>query len=114
MAKLTDVVAGKTNLDITKQELDYKVRNFLRAAALGMVPSKIWDTKLSAYGGYIVVRDDGSLVCYHLFNDDEFRDYLFKNTKFDTPSTSRYEFGDLFVQDGKLFMKLNLQVRFLK
>ncbi len=37
---------------------------------------------------------------------------MFHNTKFETPSTSRHLFGNIY-QEGKLyFMKLNLQVRF--
>jgi hypothetical protein len=93
-------------------EISYKVKSFLRAVALGMVPSREWDTRLSTYGGYIIVRDDGMLLCYHLYNDDDFRDYLFNNTKLDTPSTSRHDFGYLYEDDGELFLILNLQVRF--
>lgn len=93
-------------------EISYKVKSFLRAVALGMVPSRKWDTRLSTYGGYIIVRDDGMLLCYHLYNDDDFRDYLFNNTKLDTPSTSRHDFGYLYEDGGELFLKLNLQVRF--
>lgn len=93
-------------------ETSYKVESFLRAIALGLASSRKWDTRLSTYGGYIIVRDDGMLLCYHLYNDDDFRDYLFNNTKLDTPSTSRHDFGYLYEQNEDIYIKLNLQVGF--
>ena len=36
----------------------------------------------------------------------------FKNTKYETASTSRHEFGEVYSEDGEDFIKLNLQVRF--
>jgi type II restriction enzyme len=106
--------AKNSSLDVTYEELCNIVKTFLRSAALGMVPSKEWDTRLSAYGGYIVVLNDGTLVCYHLLNDDEFKEYLFGSTKFDTPSTTKFNFGYLYENDGRLFIDLNLQIRFTK
>lgn len=84
------------------------------AVALGMVPSKPWDGFSKAHGGYIVVKENGDVVCYHLYNRDEFRSYLYENTKFDASSTARYGYGKLYKEKGKIFFKLNLQVRFLK
>ena len=60
------------------------------------------------------MREDGQLVCYHLYNHDEFKDYLFENTKFDTPSSSRHGFGEIYQENGEYFIKLNLQIRFIK
>lgn len=93
---------------------EYKIKNFLDAIALGMVPSKPWDGFSKAQGSYIVVKKNGDVVCYHLYNRDEFRSYLYENTKFDTPSTSRYEYGELYEENSRLFFKLNLRIRFLK
>jgi len=93
---------------------EYKMKNFLDAIALGMVPSKPWSGFSQAQGGYIVVKENGDVVCYHLYNRDEFRTYLYENTKFDAPSTTRYGYGKLYKKNGKLFFKLNLQIRFLK
>lgn len=90
----------------------YKVENFLRTVALGMVPSKPWNTKLSAYGGYLVVKNNGDIVCYHLYNDDDFKDYLFNNTKFDTPDPKRHNFGYIYEENGEYYIDLNLQIRF--
>lgn len=94
--------------------LRYKIESFLRAVALGMIPSKQWSTKLSAYGGYLVVKSNGDIVCYHLYNDDDFKDYLFDNTKLDTPDPKRHDFGYIYREDGKYYIDLNLQIRFKK
>lgn len=112
MTKLCELLGAKGLHGLGASEIGYKVKSFLRAVALGMVPSREWNTRLSTYGGYIIVRDDGMLLCYHLYNDDDFRDYLFNSTKLDTPSTSRHDFGYLYEEDGEVFLKLNLQVRF--
>ena len=112
--ELCRLVGQNNPFGMNEQEVAYKIKSFLRTVALGMVPSKEWNTYLSAYGGYIVVRDDGVLLCYHLYNDDDFKDYLFNNTKFDTPSSSRHGFGTIFYEDYSPMMNLNLQIRFLK
>ena len=93
---------------------EYKFKKLLAESALGMVPSKPWTGKADATGGYIVVREDGEVLCYHLYNRNEFENYLLNNTKFDTPSTSRYEFGQLYEENGEYLVKLNLQIRFIK
>lgn len=92
----------------------YKIKRFLVAVALGMTPAKAWEGDYWASGGYIIVKDDGELVCYHIYNVNEFENYLFNNTKFDTPSTSRYGFGNVYNADNSLRFNLNLQIRFTK
>ena len=91
---------------------EYKLKNFLTDSALGMTPSSIWIGKYDATGGIIIVKEDGDLVCYHIYNRNEFQDYLLNNTKFEQASTSRYEFGSLYKENGKIYLKLNLQIRF--
>ncbi len=112
--ELCRAVGERRPFGMGEVEISYKIKSFLRAVALGMVPSKDWSTYLSTYGGYIVVRDDGMLLCYHLYNDDEFRDYLFNNTKLDTPSSTRHNFGTVYFDDLRPMMDLNIQIRFLK
>ena len=91
----------------------YKFKKFLTESALGMLPSKAWDGTADATGGYIIVREDGEVLCYHLFNRNEFENYLVKNTKFETASTSRHQFGSIYKENDKYYLKLNLQVRFI-
>ena len=93
---------------------EYKFKKFLRECALGMLPGRKWDGTIDATGGYIIVREDGEVLCYHLFNINEFEKYLLMNTKFETASTSRHGFGKIYEENGKFYIKLNLQVRFIR
>lgn len=102
------IIYFKPNTDFYK----YKLEKLLEKIALGLIPNTPWDGKHQA-GGYIIVRTDGELVCFHIYNLCKFREYLLMNTKFDTPSTSRHKYGSIFKKDDKLFIKLNLQIRFI-
>lgn len=93
---------------------EYKIKQFLLAFALGMTVSSEWNGTFNANGGYIVVKEDGDIACYHFFDRNELEEYLFYNTAFDTPSTTRHQFGDIYKEDGFYYLKLNLQVRFKK
>ena len=92
----------------------YKIKRFLTDTALGMLPSKVWNGKYDATGGYLVVKEDGNILCYHLYNRNEFENYLINNTKLETPSSSRHGFGELHKENNKMVFKLNLQIRFIK
>jgi len=118
ISDLVDKIAGDSafmeRIDFTKEMLIMNIKSFLSSVALGMMPSKDWDGYTEAHGGYIIVKEDGDIVCYHLYNRDKFEDYLFHNTKLDTPSTTRHGFGKIYEENGEQRMKLNLQIRFLK
>ncbi len=101
------------NLENNHPFYSYKIKRFLTDIALGMMPSKVWTGELDATGGYLVVKDDGEILCYHIYNRNEFEDYLFTNTKLETASSTRHDFGTVYEQDGQLYFKLNLQIRFL-
>lgn len=90
----------------------YKIKRFLTDIALGMMPSKVWTGEYDATGGYLIVKAGGEIVCYHIYNKNAFENYLLANTKLDTASSSRHGFGEIYEEDGELFFKLNLQVRF--
>lgn len=92
---------------------EYKIKRFLTDVALGMMPSKVWSGKYDATGGYLIVKKNGDVLCYHIYNRNEFEDYLFSNTKLDTASSSRHEFGSIYQENGNIYFKLNLQIRFL-
>jgi len=94
---------------------EHKMKVLLLDAALGMTPAKEWKGRYDANGGYLVVRKDGEVVCYHFYNRNDVEDYLYNNTRFDNPSRSRYGFGELFrKEDGNVYIRLNLQIRFKK
>ena len=59
-----------------------------------------------------VVKEDGDIICYHFFDRNDLEDYLFFNTRFETPSTSRHLFGNIYQENDEYLLKLNLQVRF--
>lgn len=101
------------NLDNGHPFYSYKIKRFLTDIALGMMPSKPWTGTLDATGGYLIVKSDGEILCYHIYNRNEFENYLFVNTKLETASSSRHEFGTVYEQGGQLYFKLNLQIRFL-
>lgn len=94
---------------------EHKMKVLLLDSALGMTPAKEWSGRYDANGGYLVVKKDGDIVCYHFYNRNDVEDYLYNNTRLDNPSRERYRFGSLYrSEDGKVYMKLNLQIRFTK
>lgn len=90
----------------------HKIKKFLCAVALGFKPTDKWDGTDEANGGYIIVKESGSVTAYHLYNRNNFETYLLNNTKLETASTRRHKFGSIYVEDGRKFINLNLQVRF--
>ena len=90
----------------------YKIKKFLCAVALGMMPSKKWDGRDEANGGYVIVKESGEVLAYHLYNRNMFENYLLNNTKLETGSTSKHKFGTIYQEGNCSFMNLNLPVRF--
>lgn len=94
---------------------EHKMKVLLLDSALGMTSAKEWRGRYDANGGYLVVRKDGEIVCYHFYNRNDVEDYLYNNTRFDRASRTRYGFGKLYRgDDGNVYIKLNLQIRFKK
>jgi type II restriction enzyme len=103
------------NFDISYEHkfYEYKVKRFLTDIALGMMPSKVWTGQYDATGGYLIVKENGDVLCYHIYNKNEFENYLFTNTKLETASSNRHQFGKIYEENDQLYFKLNLQIRFL-
>lgn len=119
-SKIADLVQEITKLNPLNYDLNaghpfysYKIKRFLTDTALGMMPSKVWSGKVDATGGYLIVKEDGEILCYHIYNRNQFEDYLFYNTRLETASSSRHDFADIFYEDDVLYFKLNLQIRFI-
>ena len=91
---------------------EYKFKKFLCACALGMTPGRRWEGEEDANGGYIVVKNDGSVVCYHIYNRTEFEQYLYDYTFFERASGSRHNYMTVYKEEDQYKIKLNLQVRF--
>ncbi|PKQ66284.1 restriction endonuclease [Labilibaculum manganireducens] len=116
--ELVQVVEGvnpvKFDQSHNHQFYSYKIKRFLTDVALGMMPATVWTGQYDATGGYLVVKEDGDVLCYHVYNKNEFENYLLNHTKLDTASSTRHEFGQIYEEAGEVFMKLNLQIRFVK
>lgn len=116
ISELTDMVAeaGIVSTLDNKVFLRHKTKEMLTNIALGMVPNTMWTGDYEATGGYIIVKDDGDVVCYHIYNHNAFKNYMFANTRFDTPSKTKHGFGSIYEVDGQQYLKLNVQIRFVK
>ena len=90
----------------------HKYKSFLLAKALGMNPDKRWDGVDNANGGYIVVKENGDVLAYHLYNRNELQQYLLDNTFLERASTSRHKYATIYKEGDQFFINLNLQIRF--
>ena len=90
----------------------YKIKHLLTSTALGMMPATAWNGKFDANGGYIVVKKDGEVLCYHFYDRNIFEDYLYNNAYLERASTTKFEYAKIIKEDdGELSFKLNLQIR---
>jgi hypothetical protein len=118
------------NGEQSEQKLyDYKLKKFLAECAMGMTSENPWQGIYDATGGVIICKQDGDIVCFHIYDFNLFREYLLNNTKFEQPSTGedednpgsprntkgtkKYYYGWLFEEKEELLFKINLQVRFI-
>ena len=71
-----------------------------------MMPNIKWDGNYEISGGLLTVKNDGDILCHHIFYDNiALKNYLFKHTKLESPSTSRHEYGQLFKEGNNIFFK---------
>lgn len=88
------------------------VKDFLMAGFTGMTAGYKWDGKEQVNGGYIVVMDDGDVICYHSNDRETFRDYLYRNTYFEYVSAEKYKWSRIIKINGEYYLPLNISVRF--
>jgi len=116
LAELVEKIIASDVLNYGKSASEtytHKVKTLLQDVALGMTPSKPWTGNYDATGGYIIVKQNGEIVCFHAYNREEFRDYLLRSTKLETASRSRHSFGQIYREGSELRIDLNLQIRFI-
>lgn len=90
----------------------YKIKHLLTSVALGMMPATAWDGKFEANGGYLIVKKNGEILCYHFYDRNRFEDYLFTNAYLERSSTTKHEYASIIKEnDGTLSFKLNFQIR---
>ncbi len=111
---LRDQISENFDLSSGQDFYGHKLKRFLTDVALGFTPGKVWNGKYDATSGYLIVKEDGDIVCYHIYDKSQFEDYIFNNTRLDTPSPGRHEFGSIYEEDNHFFIDLNLQIRFNK
>lgn len=106
----------------------YKLKKFLAECAMGMTSETPWHGIYDATGGVIICKEDGDIVCFHIYDFNLFRNYLLNNTRLEQPSTGedeenpgnkrtkkgtkKYYYGWLYKENNELLFKINLQVRF--
>ena len=114
--ELTDALAQSNPLGFDKADAvevyTFKLKKLLTSAALGMMPSKKWSGKYDANGGYLVVKKDGEILCYHFYDQNRFEDFLFKNAYLERGKPRRHGYASLYRdEDSNVYFKLNLQIR---
>lgn len=115
VSEVIDEISSDDKLGLGSPDMyKYKVKLFLCACALGMTPEKSWVGEEDANGGYITVKRDGSVVCYHIYDRQNFHQYLYDYTYFEKGSSSRHEYMQIYKSNEEYYVNLNLQVRFLE
>jgi hypothetical protein len=89
-----------------------KIKKFLSAVSMGLRANQPWSGYPEDFGGLLLVKSDGDVLFYYLYNIKIFEEYLFNNLRFETPSATRHKFGQVFEVDDSYFIKLNLQIRY--
>jgi len=111
MVKLSEVCGAGDNLPF----FIHKFKDFLKQSALGMQPKKRWEGSNEVSGGALIVQPDGQVVCLCTDKDSDFRDYLFENCRFETPSSGDGVNKLCAVRkdaSGDYIIRLSLQIRF--
>ena len=110
--RITETNPLKYDIEQTSPFYAYKIKHLLTSAALGMMPATAWSGRFDANGGYLVVKKDGEILCYHFYDRNRFEDYLFSNAYLERSSTTRHEYATIVKEiDGTLSFKFNFQVR---
>ena len=105
----------------------YKIKKFLTEAAMGMTSETPWTGEYDSFGGIILAKKDGDILCFHIYDFNIFRNYLLENTFLEQAGTGedpqnpgnkksgagkKYYYGWLYEEDHEYNFKINLQVRF--
>lgn len=110
----TERIAKANPLNVSKPDYFYEksIKDFLMAGFTGMTAAREWDGREQVSGGYIVVTDNGDVLCYHAADREFFRDYLYKNTHFEYVDTNKYKWSYIEKINGEYYLPLNVSIRF--
>jgi hypothetical protein len=101
-----------TPADKNNEQIIFKFKQLLLAVSMGLRPAKEWKGSLEKFNGLLVVNRKGEILFYPQESKLNFQDFLYKNVRFDRPSTSRHKYGLVYKKDNEFFIKLNFQIRF--
>jgi type II restriction enzyme len=88
--------------------------DFLLLWACKGTPGKIIDGRNKASGGMVFYLVDGTVRILTFRDVDEHAEYLYNNSHFDMPSTTRHEYGKLYESDGQVYIDYVLGIRLSK
>ena len=110
----TERMRSVNPLRVPNPEIYYEkaIKDFLMAGFTGMTAGRKWDGREQVNGGYIVVMDDGDVICYHSNDREAFRDYLYRNTRFEYVSSDKYNWSRIEKTDDSYYLPLNVSIRF--
>jgi DNA (cytosine-5)-methyltransferase 1 len=106
------IKANPLNVPAPQVYYEKAIKDFLMAGFTGMTAGKVWDGREQVNGGYIVVMDDGDVICYHSNDRESFRDYLYRNTFFEYVSADKYVWSRIIKIENEYYLPLNVSVRF--
>lgn len=116
VAELIEVLEEKNPLKM-KDELvrkhgfyRHKVRTLLLAAAWGLRPQAIYNGRVSAIGGYIMVDGNGRLAAFLRSDEQTFSDYLLSHARLSKTLPEEDKYGYLERENGAYYLKLNLRI----
>ncbi|MDO4443828.1 MAG: HpaII family restriction endonuclease [Slackia sp.] len=116
VAEIVDLVAERNPMRyppaIASAVYEKAMKDFLYAAFSGMSMTKPWNGVEQVNGGYIVVKPDGDVLCYHANDREEFREYLFRATAFEYVSAKKYGWSIIEKCDGEYLLPVNFSIRF--
>lgn len=117
-SKLLEHLSTLNPLSIDTQAVNLmygrKLKAFLSAIALGMTQDKVWTGGQNPNEHKWMFKNGDFILPHHILKKDVFENYLLNNTKFETPSSTRHGFGIVYEENSAQFIKLNLQIRFIK
>ncbi len=104
----------KEELIVKHAFYEYKMKQFLVAAALGMRPAKIYNGTDSAVTGFILLDGNGEIYNYHKWDKETLEEFLYRNTRLERGDTGKDKYGFLERENRIWYFKLNIKVGLLK
>lgn len=119
LKKATEAFAELNMLGFARTSwYSYKMKKMLEASAFGMTAGTPWEGYEDANGGFIVVKPDGDVVTYHIYNRGALLDYLYQGTRFEhcSQSEKKYDYGYIYKDEHtqQWRIRLQLQIRYIK